>query len=199
MRLPRGIRWVIAVAVLIGLPIGYYNFILDWSNGLHCHKQFMLAFLGWMDRNGKHPDQGNNEFPNVGGVSQTSVNAVSRDMADQMEWTADYGYIPGLRQNDPGHLVLMYFNRPTRWTVHISTPTIFEDKEWILIPVDFCFFGPQRERSGSGECSERVSAAEFKSRLAETIEFIRDQKRPNWQTIVAEQTKFLQSVDNLSR
>jgi hypothetical protein len=47
--------------------------------------------------------------------------------------------------------------------------------------------------------SERVSADEFKARLKKTIDYIRAKQRPNWQTIVAEQTKFLESIDGFNR
>jgi len=201
MRLSTRIRWLVVVLVLISLPIVYYNFILDWQNKPFCHKQFLIAFQTWFAINGKDPDGQNNEYPNVGGNSSDSLNVIRKEMGDYMDWKADYGYVPGLRQNDPGHLVLMYFNRPTRWTMHVLAPTIFEDKAWILVPVDFCIYGNggSRKLSGGGECSERVSTDEFKQRLADTIDFIRTQKRPNWETIVAEQTKFLNSIDSLSR
>ncbi len=121
----------------------------------------------------------------------------SRGNGKQHGLVPDYGYVPGLQQNDPGQLVLMYFNRPTRWTMHISAPTIFEGKEWILIPVDFG--QGRREKSGPGEESERVSTEEFKRRLKETIEYVRKMERPNWKTIVAEQTTFLERIDGLDR
>jgi hypothetical protein len=56
-----------------------------------------------------------------------------------------------------------------------------------------------RPKSGPGELSERVSLDEFRSRLKRTIDFIRTNERPNWQTIVAEQTKFLDSIDHVSQ
>ncbi|HEV2971235.1 MAG TPA: hypothetical protein VGY55_14770 [Pirellulales bacterium] len=190
-------KWIVAAVLVIGLPLGYYNFILDWQGKPYCHAQIMLAFENWIVRNGKDSTTRTNEFPNVGGVGRNSLNAIREEMEGSMDWAPDYGYVPGLQQNDPGQLVLMYFNRPTRWTMHISAPTIFEDKAWILIPVDFG--QGRREKSGPGEDSERVSTEEFKKRLKETIEYIRKMERPNWQTIVAEQTKFLERIDGLDR
>jgi hypothetical protein len=194
MHIPRPIRWIVAtLAVLVGLSFGFYHFGLDWQNEPFCHKQIMMGFLTWMDANGMHSTDDNNPFPNVGGVGRESLAAIHAEMGEQMAWTQDYRYVPGLRQDDPGDLVLMYFNRPTRWTAHMLPPTIFAAKEWILVPVDFISFG-SRSPSEPGENSERASAAEFKQRLKKTIDYIRANKRPNWQTIVAEQTKFLDSI-----
>jgi hypothetical protein len=195
MRIPVWIRWSIAAAIVIGLPVGYYRFILDWENKPFGHKQVMLALMNWMDMNKTDGKSGTNPFPNVGGSGPASLAAIHQQMLENMEWAKDYGYVPGLRQIDPGNLVLMYFRRPTRWTMHIDSPTIFHDKGWILVPVDFCVGA--RERSGPGEQSEWVSENEFKQRLKATINYLREKQRPNWETIVAEQTKFLESIDVL--
>jgi hypothetical protein len=199
MHLSRPIRWlVVTLAVLLGLSLGFYYFILDWHDKPFCHKQVMLVIQSWMDANGMRSTTLNNPFPNVGGVGQDSLAEIHTEMGEDMAWAQDYRYVPGLRQDDPGDLVLMYFNRPTRWTMHIAPPTIFSAREWILIPVDFTFFG-SRTASGPGEMSERVSADEFKTRLKKTIDYIRKKQRPNWPTIVAEQTKFLESIDSPDR
>jgi len=191
------VKWIVAAIVLFALPLGYYNLILDWQGKPYCHAQIMLALENWIERNGNDSRSRTNPFPNVGGVGRDSLDAIREETENMMDWAPDYGYVPGLQQNDPGQLVLMYFNRPTRWTMHISAPTIFEDKEWILIPVDFG--QGRREKSGPGEDSERVSTEEFKRRLNETIDYVRKMERPNWQTIVAEQTKFLERIDGLDR
>jgi hypothetical protein len=136
-------------------------------------------------------------FPNVNGNSRDSLYAISNGMGGYMDWVKDYGYVPGLREDDPGELVLMYFNHPTRWAWHGVPPTIFKEKAWILIPVDFA--QGMRPRSGPGEESERVSFDDFRNRLRRTIDFVRTNERPNWQTIVAEQTKFLNSIDHVDQ
>lgn len=53
--------------------------------------------------------------------------------------------------------------------------------------------------SGVGEMSERLTTEEFKRRLGETIEFVRTNARPHWQEIVAEQTKFLESMEHAGK
>jgi hypothetical protein len=51
--------------------------------------------------------------------------------------------------------VLMYLDRPTRWTWHGVPPTIFKEKALIIVPADIA--GGGRPKSGPGELSERVS------------------------------------------
>ena len=193
------LRIVGILAIIIGLAVGYYNFILDWNGRPFCHKQIMLAFLCVM-----HPSGGDilNEpkpFPNVRGSSRDSLASIS-DKMGYMAWTNDYNYVAGLREDDPADLVLMYFNRPTRWNWHGSPPTIFKVKAWIIIPVDFGSGAGFRPQTGQwGECSERVSLDEFRNRLRRTLDFIRTNERPNWQAVVAEHTKFLDSIQNDTR
>jgi len=189
----RRIRLALLVAVpaiLIALPLGFYFFILDWSDRPYCHKQFHLSFDTWM------LDRGTNVFPNSGGVGQGSLAAIREEMGGRMDWARGYRYVPGLREDDPGRLVLMYMERPTRWTWHGAPPTIFKERAWILVPVDFAMGG--RTNMGPGECSERVGAGEFKTRLRETIEFVRTNQRPHWQTVVSEHTQFLEALEHAS-
>jgi hypothetical protein len=196
MRLKRVILWVAGTfALLIGLAVGYYNFILDWDAKPICHKLIMIGFMAAMHESGINFANDPKPFPNVKGVSRDSLTNICEQMGGYVDWVKDYGYVPGLREDDPGELVLMYFNRPTRWTWHGVAPTIFKEKAWILIPVDFG--DGMRPKSGPGEQSERVSLDEFRSRLKQTIDFIRTNERPNWQAIVAEQTKFLDSIDHV--
>ncbi len=169
---------MIALAVLIGTPILYYNFIFDWQGRPFCHKQIMLGLLTWTH------DGPTKVLPNVNGTSRDSILAFKEEMAGT-NWAQHYRYVPGLREDDPGDLVLLYLDQPTRWIWHGSPPTVFRKKAWILVRVDF---------SGPGECSERVSTQEFTRRLQGTLDFIRTNERPNWQTIVAEHERFLKSV-----
>jgi hypothetical protein len=91
----------------------------------------------------------------------------------------------------------MYVGQPTRWTWHAQKPTIFREKAWIVVPVDFAT--GSRPQAGPGELSERISTDEFRRRLRRTVDFIRTNQRPNWQTIVAEHTKFLESIERVDR
>lgn len=201
MRRKRLIGWGAGVLLaMIGLALGYYFFILDWQGRPFCHKQIMFAFL-----NLTHPDGGDlthaqEPFPNVRGLSQDSLATIREGMGGFMTWTNDYNYVPGLQEDDPPELVLLYFNRPTRWNVHISPPAIFEKKEWIIVPVDFGDGVRTGAHQGEpGECGEWVSEAGFRRRLEGTLDFIRTNERPNWTTIVAEHTKFLNSLKSNNR
>jgi hypothetical protein len=192
MRFPRKIRsLVITLALAIVLPLSYYYFILDRQGRPYCHKQIMLSFLMWMDY-----QKSTNAFPNIGGRSADSLEALHSEM-NGMSWAQNYHYVPGLNRDDPGDLVLMYVTQPTRWTWHGQTPTIFTEKAWILVPVDFK--NSWRTNVGRGELSERISGEEFKTRLQRTLDFIRTNQRPNWQTIIAEHTKFLNSMERATR
>lgn len=153
-----------------------------------------MAFLTSMHAPGADLAKYPQPFPNENGVGSDSLAAISESMGGNMDWATDYNDVPGLREDDPGDLVLMYFNRPTRWVMHVSPPTIFAEKAWIVVPVDFAM--ANRPPAGPGELSERISVDEFRIRLKKTIDFVRSHERPHWQKIVAEHTKFLDSIED---
>ena len=188
MRLSKSAWWrIVTVVALLGLPFIYYNFILDRHPPPFCHKQIYFAFHTWM------VDSKTNAFPNAGGIGADSISLMNEQMGG-LTWSKNYKYVPGLCVGDPGDLVLMYVAHPTRWTWHGSTPTIFRQKQWILVPLDFKSEGPDRAGAGPGELSERVSSEEFRRRLQRTLDFLRTNTRPNWETVVAEHARFLESV-----
>jgi hypothetical protein len=199
MRPKHVIMWIAGtLALLMGLALGYGRFILDWNGRPFCHKQIMFGFLNVMHTSGGDILNDPKPFPNVKGLSQESL-ATTRDfMGDEVAWTNDYNYVAGLRENDPADLVLMYFNRPTRWNWHgTRPPTIFREKAWIIIPVDFGSGLNFRPHTGQvGECSERVSLDDFRIRLRRTLDFVRTNQRPNWQAVIAEHERFLQSIEH---
>jgi hypothetical protein len=201
MRTKRALFWIGGtIAVLVGFALAYYHFILDWEGRPICHKGLMLSLLTVMHPSGGDITNDRQPFPNVKGLSQDSIATINDAMAGYMRWTNDYSYVPGLREDDPQDLVLMYFNRPTRWNWHGHPPTIFNEKAWIVIPVDFASGSSFRPHTGQiGECSERVSQGEFCRRLRGTLDFIRTNERPNWQTIVAEHAKLLHSIEYENR
>lgn len=198
MRPKQVILWITGtLTVLIVLSFGYYHFVLDWKGRPTCHSAIMVAFMTAMHEPGINFANDPKPFPNVKGVGRDSLATIRDGMAGYMDWVKDYGYVPGLREDDPGDLVLMYFNRPTRWTWHAAPPSIFKEKAWILVPVDFA--QGMRPRSGPGEESERVSLEEFRNRLRRTLDYVRTNERPNWQTVVVEHTRFLDSIEHVDR
>jgi hypothetical protein len=184
------------MATLIGLPAGVYFLLYDHQNEPLCHKGIMLVLLNWLDQ--KQTDV----LPKVEGHSVDSLAQLHAYWGDD-PWEEKYRYIPGLRKGDPGDLVLMYMPVPTRYIWHDNPQTIFAESKWMILPLDFC--GPIGSRIGSlaprnipapGEESERVSLDDFKARLKKTLDFLRTNDRPNWQTVVAEHTRFLDSLAN---
>jgi hypothetical protein len=175
-----------AAFVYIVLGVAYYYFILDREGRPYCHKQFYLAFKTWMD------DRSTNAFPNTVGRSADSLAEIQEEMGGSTNWAAHYRYVPGLYEDDPGDLILMYFDSPTRWKWHGPSPTIFQEKAWIIVPADFT--QSSRRVSHSGELNEWVPTQEFCNRLQRTIDFVRTNQRPNWGTVVAEHTEFLDSI-----
>ena len=196
MRTKRLILWIGGLfIVLVALAFGYYRLILDWAGRPTCHKCVMSGFKIWMEDNGMDINSQTNAFPNTNGFGAVSLTAISNGMAGHMDWAQAYRYVPGLREDDPGDLVLLYLDRPTRWTWHGPAPTIFKEKAWMIVPVDFAMAA--RSTPGGGELSERVSLAEFRSRLRGTLDYVRTNERPHWQTVVAEHTKFLDSIEHV--
>ena len=182
------------LAALVGLGIGYFTLIIDGSGKPFCHKQFHLTFINWQTENGMVWNSPQTTFPNVNGASKDSLETLHDQIGGHMDWFKGYKYVPGLKVGDPGDLVLMYFDRPTRWLWHGVPQTIFKEKAWIVIPVDFTM-GSRPIKPNQGELNERLSNQEFRSRLQRTLDFLRTNNRPNWQTVVAEHKQFLNSID----
>jgi hypothetical protein len=187
MRLKRSTQWVGGGFAALALGLGYYCLILDWQGRPFCHKQIDGAFMEWMGEHGGNVNSHTNAYPNTDGKGAESLAAIGQYMRD-MDWARNYRYVPGLRQDDPPDLVLLYLDRPTRWVWHGQPPTVFRQEAWMIIPLDW------RPVPGSGELSEQVSLGEFRARLKRTLDFVRTNERPNWQTVVAEHTKFLDSI-----
>lgn len=187
LTLSRMLIGTVAVTILLfsGGLRKIYGLFVDPSAQPVCHKQVHGLLQHWQD---VHKAR---EFPNVQGDSLASLAEIDpRD--DLRNFKSNYNYVPGLTRDDPDELVLLYVNRPTRWTWHGQPPTIFTDHAWILVPVDMKTFG-RRERNqlAPGEFSERVSFDEFRQRLQKTLDYLKTQQRPNWEAVVKEHSEFL--------
>ena len=183
--------WILIGVAIAALTAGIavYLFVLtDRSGRPYCHKQVDMAFHDWQDLNKTK------QFPNVNGCSTDSLAEIKQHLGG-VDLSDSYMYVPGLKRDDPGDLVLMYLRQPTRWTWHGERPSIFRDTAWILVPVDMKFYGPGRD-AGPGEFSERVSFKEFRRRLAKTLEFLKENQRPHWKEVVKEHRDFLQSLEH---
>lgn len=188
MRTYRVVLLVLGVPVaLIAAALTWYFGVLDWNGRPFCHKQIESAFRLWMD------DHSTNAFPNVGGSSQQSLAAICEEMGGGMKWAENYRYVAGLRQDDPGELVLMYVDQPTRWIWHGQPRSRFAKQGWIIVPRDFKDY-PRVLTAAPGELSEWIEPQEFRRRLQGTLDFLRTNARPNWETVVADHQRFLDQV-----
>ena len=180
--------------LFVGLPAVFYFFILDHGDTPFCHKGLLLGMDNWLE-NGK-----TDVLPNVGGKSADSLHEIYKYTGDQ-PWDEKYRYVPGLKRGDPGNLVLMYMPAPTRFSWHGDIPTIFSRKKWLIVPLDFAgqagsLIGKYEARENTGgEADEMLTFDDFRTRLQKTLDFLRDNNRPDWETIVAEHEAFLKSVE----
>jgi ankyrin repeat protein len=99
----------------------------------------------------------------------------------------DYGYVPGLKENDPNDLVMIYLKKKTRrtWNGDHSASLLREPK-WMVIGPDFGFDLPEGGRL------ENTQA--FKVRLLRTLQFLKENDRPYWKNVEKEQMEFLASI-----
>ena len=141
-------------------------------------------------------ESGTNVWPNVDGDSAKSFAQIEQftGRPGDKDYSEAYGYIPGLKDDDPPDLIFMYLKRKTRRTWNGDhSPTIFARKKWMVFAPDFWTstmpFGTYPEGG------ELVETSEFRRRFQKTLEFLRENKRPHWQAIVAEQTRFLDSLE----
>jgi hypothetical protein len=140
-------------------------------------------------------EQRSDFYPNANGSSRGSMDLLKESLGSlPME---HYRYVPGLRPDDPGELVLFYFDQPTRWIWHGPAPSIFSEKAWIVVPADFAI--GSRPLRGGGELSERIPEDEFRRRLQSTLDFVKTNARPNWEAVVAEHTRFLETLTPASK
>jgi hypothetical protein len=185
-------RLFITLAVLALLGTGFFYLILDWTGKPPCHLAAGMQFRSWLQ------EQGTQTFPNVNGLSADSLTLMQTELGslESLQIANHYRYVPGLHGDDPGDLVLLYFDQPTRYTHHVSLPTVFEEKGWVIMQLDFNAGSSRRLPTlGTGEWCVRVTTAEFKRRLKETLEFLRANNRPHWQAVVAEHTAFLEGLE----
>lgn len=190
----RLVKWFCGVTAALALTLALFlGFILDWKGKPFCHAQISMLFRVWVQ------DRATDSYPNVNGSSVESLKQLqtATGMMDSYQIASQYRYVPGLEDKDPGQFILLYFDQPTRWTYHVSVPTIFEEKGWIILSPGFGFQGQPSHLKvlGQGEMGQRVTTAEFKRRLKETLEFLRANNRPHWQEVAAEHTAFLEEIE----
>ncbi len=139
---------------------------------------------------------GTNVWPNVDGDSAKSFAQVEDPYLsppNDHAYSSAYGYVPGLKDDDPPDLIFMYLKRMTRRTWNGDhSATVFAHKKWMVFGPSF--WDRSAPNGGLPEGGELVDTAEFRRRLQKTFDFLRDNNRSHWKTIVAEQTRFLDSL-----
>jgi hypothetical protein len=122
-----------------------------------------------------------NGYPNVRGEGQSSLALITNHFGT----LTDYNYIPGLWDNDPQHLILLYINKPCRRYEHGHVWSPLRPERSVVLPLG---------GGGEFELAEALETSEFKRRMEETLFFLEQKRRPNWETIVREHRKFLGSI-----
>ncbi len=150
----------------------------------------VLDFDQWLTD--QHAGQENPPYPNVNGSSQTSLQEIARAMqpVHAVRLLRDYLYVPGLHPNDPQDLVLLYIRERTRYTWHGDATAVRREPQWLVFSPGF--YSPLDTPEWCPEDGRRLSDDQFRTRLQKTLDFLREQKRPNWENVAKEHTAFLE-------
>ena len=146
-------------------------------------------------------EAGTNIWPNLDGDSAKSFAQIEDrylSPPDDHAYSSAYGYVPGLKDDDPPDLIFMYLRRMTRRTWNGDhSATIFTSKKWMVIGPRF--WSGTSPDDGLPEGGEVVDTTELKRRFQKTFEFLRANNRPYVEAIFAEQTRFLDSLEQKSK
>lgn len=181
----RRTKVILGMSCLLPVLVAAYLLFLVWSGPpgprFVCHRGVVAAFEQW-----KLVTAGGGWYPNVEGSSARSLAAIAPYVKEGM---SDYRYVPGLKEDDPADLILMYVREPTRRKWHGDARWYRLEKRWVVL-------NPQT-RDGEGdrwsELAEWIPADEFTHRLGRTLQFLKDNNRPHWETVVREHSEFLES------
>ena len=187
MKSKRAITWVlVAVGISCVLVVG---FMLRFPPGPcpWCHKMFDAALEQWKMAHGN-----THTHPNINGEELPSIAEFAAYVKDPHLVSRDYGYIPGLRDGDPDDLILMYMRKKTRHTWHGDhSASILTKPKWMVL-------GPQvinlDEIDQCPEGGRLLSTDEFTDLIRKTLDFLKENDRPNWETVTKEHTVFLKSI-----
>jgi hypothetical protein len=190
---------VVSPLILVIVAVVLFRFVLvDWDAKPYCDKQITLAVSLWTH------DRDTNTLPNIEGSSSLSLASMAEQFVVTNIVLRDYQYIPGLQQDDPGDMVMIYFNQPTRWRLHVRPEGRWKPKHWLVIPIASLEAGVSRTEErighaphqvlGFGEQGELLSTEQFTNRLLATLDYLRTNNRPHWQAIAKEHTAFIDSL-----
>jgi hypothetical protein len=153
-----------------------------------CHKAIAGALATWMLETSNTVS-----YPNIRGSTSESTAVLIPYIKDGTDALRDYRYVPGLQSDDPENLILFYMSKPSPRTWHGDTHWFRLSRRWVVLnpsistPFDV-------DARGWSECGEAISTSQLKHRLKATLEFLKSERRPGWQAIIDEQTKFLKAI-----
>ncbi len=186
-----GLPFILAMAVA-AVGILYYRHKFD--SYPCCHKALDNAFDQWM------MESKTNAYPNLNGDSVKSLAAVMPWVGRVKERVSEqYAYIPGLKpddQNQAPDLVLLYMKKKTRFYWH-EPRAVAPEPMWMVIAPGFYSGDPQANEEHNRVYAEPGclwDTAEFKRRFRRTLDYLRENKRPHWESIVKEQEKILDAI-----
>lgn len=190
MKRPRKIALVIG-GVLFLVLVGLTTVIILGPPGpsFVCHRLLDGALQQWMldTTNGV-------TYPNVDGSSSRSLALVIPyiDLHDT-NVLHDYMYVPGIRTDDPDNLILFYLRAPSRRTWHGDLHWFSGPKRWVVINPRMSSPDSNCGRTG-GEVCEAISMPEFRDRLRATLNYLKRNERPGWQTAEQEHMRFVSTI-----
>lgn len=168
----------LVLAVIVGPPGPHFT----------CHRGLDAAFTLW-----QQTAKVKNWYPNVQGDSTKSLELVAPYIRNGMTDLRDYRYIPGLKLDDPEELILMYLKEPSWRTWHGDTHWIRSNKRWVILNPRMSFPDETYGR-GWSEAGEAIETPDFKRRLQATLDFLKENNRPDWTNVVQEHGAFLKRI-----
>jgi len=116
-------------------------------------------------------EAGTNMWPNVDGDSAKSFAEIEKrylSPPDDHAYSLAYGYVPGLKDDDPPDLIFMYLKRMTRRTWNGDhSPSVFAPKKWMVFgPTFWNSADPNRTCPEGGEL---VDTAQLRRRFQRTF------------------------------
>lgn len=177
----------ISVALATLVPLGIFvRFPPDPH--INCHAVLDSVLDGWLI------EHNTNAYPNVNGNEAASFAVINEYYHFRGDTHSLYGYVPGLKPDDPKELVLIYLKKMTRRTWNGDhSANLFTRKKWFMGGPDFSWNPGEDRRLPEG--GQLVDTAEFKRRLRMTLEFLEENDRPHWRNVVKEHTAFLKSIE----
>lgn len=163
-----------------------------------CHKLLLTPLYGYLQTHL------GGVLPNVDGKSNASFVLLASHLGSSsdkfaQEWLQQYKYVPGLNENDPGDLVLLYMVKPTRWVHHIAPAKAWDAEGWIVCPIDLMTttnMSVQRT-TRLGELSESLTEEQFRERLQKTLDFLKANQRPHWEVVIKEHQEVLDALPSV--